>query len=65
MGDGMEIKPLGATREDQHSLAPIQLEGTSLERDLASFRRGQGRRMLFAMLGSVLTMALLLLWMNS
>lgn len=55
---------LDAKREDQHSLAPIQIEATSLERDLASFKRGQGKRQLLALLGSALTMAGLLLWLN-
>ena len=60
----MQAKMLDATREDQHSLAPIQLEATGLERDLAAFKRGQGKRMSLALLGSALTMAGLLLWMG-
>ncbi len=64
-GDEMQTHAAGATRDEQHSLAPLQLEAKGLERDLASFKRGQGRRMALALLGSVLAMAGLLLWMNS
>ena len=60
----MQAKMLGARREDQHSLAPIQIDATSLERDLASFKRGQGKRLMLALLGSALAMTGLLLWMN-
>lgn len=61
----MQTRAAGATREEQHSLAPIQLESTNLGRDLASIKRGQGRHMLLALLGSVLVMAGLLQWINS
>jgi hypothetical protein len=64
-GDEMQTKAAGATREEQHSLAPIQLESTSLERDLASIKRGQGSQLLLALLGSLLAMLVLLLWMTS
>jgi hypothetical protein len=61
----MQTKVAGATRDEQHSLAPIQLEATRFERDLASIKRGQGRRLVLALLGSLLAMAGLLLWMSS
>lgn len=34
------------TREDPHSLAPIQIEGTSIDEDLAQLKRGKGARLL-------------------
>jgi hypothetical protein len=61
----MQTKAPLATREEQHSLAPIQLESTSLERDLAAIKRGHGRHLVLALLGSLLAMAGLLQWMNS
>jgi hypothetical protein len=64
-GDEMQTKAAGATRDEQHSLAPIQLESTSFEHDLASIKRGEGRRLALALLGSLLAMAGLLLWMKS
>jgi hypothetical protein len=60
----MQTKGAGATRDEQHSLAPIQLEATGFERDLASIKRGQGRRLALALLGSLLATAGLLLWMK-
>lgn len=54
-----------ARREDPHSLAPIQLESPRLERDLATMKGGQGRRMTFALLGTTLAMVGLLQWMKS
>jgi len=64
-GDEMRTKVAGATRDEQHSLAPIQLEATRFDRDLASMKRGQGRRLALALLGSVLAMAGLLQWLRS
>src|SRR5262245_66041615 len=64
-GDEMQTRAAGATRDEQHSLAPIQLEGTGLERDLASIKRGQGKRLVFALLGSLLATLGLLQWMKS
>jgi hypothetical protein len=61
----METKAAGATRDEQHSLAPIQLESTGLERALTSMKRGQGKRLALALLGSLLAMAGLLQWMKS
>jgi hypothetical protein len=61
----MQTRAAGATREEQHSLAPIQLEATGLARDLASIKRGQGKRLVLALLGSLLAMAALLQWMKS
>ena len=61
----MQTKAAGATREDQHSLAPIQLERTSIERDLASIKRGQGAVLTMALLGSLVVMAGLLKWMDA
>jgi hypothetical protein len=61
----MQTKVAGATRDEQHSLAPIQLEATHFQRDLASIERGQGRRLALALLGSLLAMAGLLLWLRS
>jgi hypothetical protein len=61
----MQSKAAGTTREEQHSLAPIQLESTGLERDLAAIKRGHGRHLVLALLGSLLAMAGLLQWMNA
>ena len=61
----MQTKAAGATRDEQHSLAPIQLEARSFDHDLASIKRGEGRHMAVALLGSLLAMAGLLLWMRS
>ncbi|HKU41903.1 MAG TPA: hypothetical protein VJR89_27285 [Polyangiales bacterium] len=61
----MQTKVPFAAREDHHSLAPIQLDARSFERDLAALKRGQGKRLIFALLGSLLAMAALLLWMKS
>jgi hypothetical protein len=61
----MQTNAAGATRDEQHSLAPIQLETSDLKRDLASIRRGQGRRLALALLGSLVAMAGLLLWMKA
>jgi len=60
----MQTNAAGATRDEQHSLAPIQLEA-SFRRDLASIKRGQGRRLALALIGSLVAMAGLLLWMKS
>jgi hypothetical protein len=60
----MQTNAADATRDEQHSLAPIQLEA-NFRRDLASIKRGQGRRLALALLGSVLAMTGLLLWMKS
>lgn len=61
----MPTKASGATRDDQHSLVPIQLATAGLERDLGSLAGGQSKRLMLAMLGSVVAMAGLLLWMTS
>jgi hypothetical protein len=61
----MQTKAGSPTRVEQHSLSPIQLEATGLERGFASTKRGQGKRLGLALLGSLLAMAGLLLWMRS
>jgi hypothetical protein len=60
----MQTKAPDETRADQHSLSPIQLEATGLEHDLASIKRGYGRRLILALLGSLLVMVGLLQWMK-
>jgi hypothetical protein len=42
------------TREDPHSLAPIQIEGTSIDEDIAQLKRGRGARLI----GTTLCMGL-------
>lgn len=37
-------------REDPHSLAPIQIEGTSIDEDIAALSRGRGTRLMFTAL---------------
>jgi hypothetical protein len=61
----MQTNAAGATRDEQHSLAPIQLDAVDLKRDLASIKRGQGRRLALALLGSLLAMGGLLQWMKA
>ena len=61
----MQSRAPGASRDDTHSLAPIQLESTSFDRDLASIKRGQGKHLVFALLATTLVMAGTLQWMGS
>lgn len=61
----MQTKADVGTREDQHSLAPIQLEAPGIQRELAAIKRGDGWRLTLALLGSVLVTAGVLQWIGS
>jgi hypothetical protein len=54
------VKP----REDPHSLAPIQIEGTSIEEDIAALSRGRGTRLVFTALCAGLLAFGVIQWMD-
>jgi hypothetical protein len=48
---GERMDEMNATkRDDPHSLAPIQIEGTSIDEDIAQLKRGKGARLIGTML---------------
>lgn len=59
------IKGFGAAREAPHSLMPIQIDNSSLDRELASIKRGEGGRVLLALIAAALVMVGSLQWLKS
>lgn len=52
-------------RDDPHSLAPVQIEGTSLDEDIAKLKRGKGTRLLVTGLLSGLAVFGVARWMQN
>lgn len=52
-------------REDPHSLAPVQIERTSIDEDIAQLKRGKGSRLVIAALGTGLAVFGLVQWMQN
>ena len=60
----MEGEP-SIAREDPHSLAPIQIQVTNIEDDVASLHKGEGTRLVIAALCSGVVAFGAVLWMNN